>query len=367
MSGSIVRRHAIVGTGGIAHAHAKALRDLSDRAELVAAADIDEVRVKNFCDEWALPAAHTSLTAILEIGDVDVVHLCTPPGLHRDQAIEALEAGVHVVCEKPPTLSLAELDDIRAAEQRSSAWYATIFQHRFGSAAAHLRELAGSQLGQAMAAVCNTLWFRGPEYFDVPWRGLWRVEGGGPTMGHGIHQFDLLLSILGGWDDVTAVARLQARPTNTEDLSAAVVSFENGAVATIVNSLVSPRESSYLRFDYQNATVEIEHLYGYTDDEWVFTPANDREELATAWASGLKGQVSGHTAQVAAVLDALETETAPPVTSDQARNTLELIAAIYASSFTGEHIRRGDITPGSPFYSSMDGTGAPWPAVKEGR
>jgi len=265
-----------------------------------------------------------------------------------------------VLCEKPPVLSLAELD--RIAATATDAFFATVFQHRFGSGAARLRGLVGDpRLGRPTTAVCHTLWFRPDEYFAVPWRGNWEVEGGGPTMGHGIHQFDLLLSILGEWHEVVAVAARRAKPTATEDLSCALVTFENGAVATVVNSVVSPREQSYLRFDFEHASVELDHVYGYTDENWRVTAAPGHEdEVAAAWAAGPAGTPSGHTAQFAAVLSALAAGTPPPVSLPDTRLTVELIAAIYASAFTGERVLRGDIDRDSPFYHRMSGTGAPW-------
>jgi predicted dehydrogenase len=211
-----------------------------------------------------------------------------------------------------------------------------------------------------MVAVCNTLWLRTDEYFAVPWRGRWQTEGGGPTMGHGIHQFDLLLSILGDWREVVAVAARQARPTATEDLSCAIVTFASGAVATVINSLLSPRQTSYLRFDFEHATVELEHLYGYADTNWSVTAAPGHEEVTSAWAAGLAGRPSGHAAQIAEVLDALESGTPPPVPMADAIRTVELAAAIYASAFTRAPVTRGEIGPASPFYARMDGTGAPW-------
>ncbi len=93
----------------------------------------------------------------------------------------------------------------------------TVFQHRFGSGAQRLRALAAAgALGRPLLAVCHTTWFRDQAYFDVPWRGRWETEGGGPTMGHGIHQLDLLLSVLGEWAEVSAVARRQARRYDTD-------------------------------------------------------------------------------------------------------------------------------------------------------
>lgn len=352
---------AVAGTGVIAGIHAENLAQLGDRARLVAAADVDQGALAGFAARWSVPHGYPGLTELLDARSPDLVHLCTPPGAHREQAITCLKRGISVLCEKPPVRSLAELDEIAAAAG-GGARFATVSQHRFGSGAVRLRELvAAGRLGRPLAAMCHTLWFRPDEYFSAPWRGTWEAEGGGPTMGHGIHQVDLLLSVLGEWREVVAVAARQTKPTKTEDLSCAIVTFASGAVATVVNSLVSPKETSYLRFDFERATVQLEHLYGYTDDDWTVTPAPGfRDAVDAAWASGPRGWPSGHAAQFAAVLDALESNVDPPVTLPDARMTLELIAATYASAFTGRPVRRGEIGPESPFYQRMNGTGAPW-------
>lgn len=362
--GSRTFEFAMVGTGGIAAIHAGDIARMGDRARIVAAVDTDPQRLDDFCTKWSIPRRYPDLGAMLSYERPDVVALATPPGLHAEQAKATLAYGMTVLCEKPPARSLAELDEIGAAEAASGGRFATIFQHRFGSGAIALRNLvAAGTLGRPMTAVCDTLWFRPDSYFDSPWRGRWEAEGGGPTMGHGIHQLDLMLSILGPWREVVAVAARRARPTETEDLSAVIVTFESGAVATAVNSLLSPRETSYLRFDLEYATVELEHLYGYRDADWRITAAPGYEELVTAaWDAEPKGRASGHGAQFSAVLDALEQGVAPPVTFADSRSTLELIAACYAAAFTREPVARGQLRPDSPFYHRMDGSGAPWGA-----
>lgn len=356
-------RIGVVGTGGIAAAHADNIAGLGDRAELVAAADVDRSRLDAFCDRWRVPGRHQDLRSLIDRARPDLVHLCTPPGLHKEQALTCLSAGVDVLCEKPPALSLADMDEMAAAEAAGGASFATVFQHRFGSGVARLRSaMAAGALGRPMVAVCDTLWYRPDSYFAVPWRGDWEAEGGGPTMGHGIHQFDLLLSVLGPWEEVTAVAARRARPTATEDLSCAIVRFADGTLATVTNSLLSPRQTSYLRFDFEHATVEVEHLYGYGDDDWRVTAAPGHEEqVATAWEAGPSGRRSGHGAQFAAVLDALEAGEAPPVTLPRSRDTVEFVAAVYASAFERRPVRRGEIGPGSPFHRRMRGDGPPWP------
>nr|BFF19239.1 hypothetical protein GCM10025730_27600 [Promicromonospora thailandica] len=235
-------------------------------------------------------------------------------------------------------------------------------QHRFGHGIRQLRRLLDEgALGRALVATCDTLWYRAPEYFEVPWRGRWDTEGGGPTMGHGIHQFDLLLAALGPWAEVTAMAGRLARDVDTEDVSMAIVRFESGAMATVTNSLLSPRETSDLRFDTEAATIELSHLYGYTDADWTFTPAPGRDDVAARWQPDPDALPSGHLAQLVPTYRAFAAGEAPPVTVADTRGTLELVAAIYRSAFTGAVVRAGEITAGDPFHTSMRGTGPVWP------
>ncbi|WP_159944266.1 MULTISPECIES: Gfo/Idh/MocA family protein [unclassified Nocardiopsis] len=356
-------RVALVGTGNIARFHASALRSLEERAEIVAAVDVEPDTLAAFRSRFAIPAGYGDLAVMLERERPELVHVCTPPGLHRSQVEACLGAGASVLVEKPPALSLAEAEKMAAAEGGARGpWLATVFQHRFGSGARRVRALADAGvLGRPLVAACHTTWFRPQEYFDVPWRGRWETEGGGPTMGHGIHQMDLLLFLLGEWTEVSAVARRQARDVETEDVSLAHVAFANGAVASVVNSLVSPQEESRIRIDYERATVELVHLYGYGDSDWRITPAPGcEEELTAAWEAGEHGADSGHHAQISRVLDALRGGTAPPVTSAEALRTLRLVAGVYASAFEGRPVTPADLGPESPFHTRMDGGGVRW-------
>ncbi len=356
-------RTAIVGTGGIATAHAQALRAHGGRASLVAAVDVDPGRAGAFAEAWAVPKVYPTLTDMLNDAQVDLVHLCTPPSSHAPLALECLRAGVSVLVEKPPTLSLAELDALADASRESGAHVATVLQHRFGAGAVRLRAMAGAgELGRSLVATCATQWYRDDAYFEVPWRGRWETEGGGPTMGHGIHQFDLLLSVLGPWESVMAVAARRARRVETEDVSMAIVTFADGTVASVINSLLSPRQTSALRFDFERATIELEHLYGYTDADWTVTAAPGHSDVETRWAASRTSSeaASGHTGQLAAVYDALDAGVAPPVTLAETRRTMEFIAALYASAFTGKRVHSGQIGPDHPFATRMNGTGTPW-------
>jgi len=350
-------RAAIVGTGGIARAHARALQAFPDQVELVAATDVDAGRLDKFGDEWSVPGRYPSLAEMLAGERLDLVHLCTPPGVHAGDAIAVLEAGATVVCEKPPCVSLAEFDRIADVESRSPGHFVGIFQHRFGTAAEGARRLVDEErLGRPLVAVCHTLWYRDDAYYDVEWRGRWDTEGGGPTMGHGIHQIDLLGHLLGDWTELSAHAPRLARDVETEDVSFAYMTFANGSVASIVNSVLSPRQESYLRFDFERGTLEVSHLYGHKLDSWTYTPVQGHEgDDPPAWPPAEPDVPSGHQAQMAEVLASLRAGTRPATTGAGLRRTVEIVTAIYASSFTGQRVRREDLDADNPFYHQLDG------------
>jgi predicted dehydrogenase len=340
-------RVAIVGTGGIATVgHLPALRAEAHRAELVAAVDADAARVKEFCLEHGVPAAYSELDQMLAEQRPDLVHICTPPFTHAGQVAACLAAGSWVWCEKPPCLSLAEYDAMTAAERAGGPYATVVYQHRFGSGARRLRELvAQGALGRPLVAQCVTAWYRGHDYFEAPWRGRWETEGGGPTMGHGIHQMDLMLSVLGDWTEVRAMTGTLDRRIETEDVSLAMVRFTSGAMASVVNSVLSPREESYLRFDFTEATVELRHLYGYRDADWTYTPALPAPDQEVP---------SSHAAQLAVLLDSLERGERPPASGAEGRQTLEFVTGLYASAHTGHPVLRSQITPDFPYYQRLN-------------
>ncbi|PNV35816.1 oxidoreductase [Streptomyces sp. DH-12] len=356
---SVRRRVAVVGTGAdVSGGHLPALEAHADRVELVAAVDVDPGRLGAFrAEAGERVAGFTSTEAMLDAVRPDLVLIGTPPSLHREQTVAALKAGAWVLCEKPLCLSLAEYDEIAAAEAASGAYASVIFQHRYGSGAVHARELIrGGELGAPLVAHCQTTWHRDAAYCSVPWRGRWATEGGGPTVGHGIHQYDLLLHLLGEWEEVQAMAARLVHATESEDVSTALTRFRSGASATVVNSVLSPDEVSRVRVDCADATVELTHLYGHANGDWVYTPApHVAEERVAAWREVGEDVPSSHTAQMGSVLDALDAGARPPGSGREARDTLEFAAALYKAAFTGRAVRAGEIGPGDPFHEAMHG------------
>ncbi|WP_328334256.1 MULTISPECIES: Gfo/Idh/MocA family protein [unclassified Streptomyces] len=355
-------RTAVVGTGSIARgSHLPALAILAGdgAVEIVAVLDVVEEAARAAAEEFAVPGVFTDLDTLLDEVRPDLVVLCTPPSLHREQAVAAVRAGAHVWCEKPPCPSLADYDAVTAAAGKEPGAPATafVFQHRFGSGARHVRRLLNEgAFGRPLVAHCQTTWYRDADYYAVPWRGRWDTEGGGPAMGHGIHQTDLLLDLMGPWREVRAMAARLVHDVQTEDVSTAQVRFANGAVATVVNSVLSPDEVSRIRIDCELATIELTHLYGYRNADWRITPAPGvPEETVLAWRGFGPDEPSSHLAQLRALVADIQAGTPHPTSGEGGRQIVEFTAALYKSAFTDAPVRAGEIGPGDPFYAAMHG------------
>jgi len=353
-----VARIAVVGTGGIANSHLAAIRSAGERASVVAAVDVEQERVEAFRDKYDIPTAYVDVAEMLAAKKPDLVHVCTPPGTHTELSLQCMEAGAWVLCEKPLCGSLADLDRIGAVEERTGAYCSSVYQWRFGSGAQHLLELIRSgALGRLLVGVCQTTWYRDHAYFEVPWRGKWATELGGPTMGHGIHAMDLFLWLMGDWQEVSAMIGTLDRDIEVEDVSMATVRFASGALGSIVNSVLSPRQETYLRFDFQAATVELKGLYGYSNENWTYSiPDGGDESSLAGWRDIPTDIPSSHAAQVESMLDSLERGERPAASGEEARRTLEFITALYKSAATGERVTPGSIGPDDPFYNHVGGT-----------
>ncbi|TCC15479.1 Gfo/Idh/MocA family protein [Kribbella sindirgiensis] len=367
-------RIAIVGCGNISRRHAEAYAN-TGRTELVGVADIVEAKAQELAGKYG-GTPYASVTELLAAEDPDLVSVTTPPGSHAEIAIEILAAGKSVLLEKPPVLSLAEMDAVAEAERVSAGSVWVIFQHRHGSGALRAADLLGrGALGRPLVAVCETLWFRPLSYFDPDWRGTWVGEGGGPTLGHGIHQIDLLLHLLGPWRTINATAVRLGRPVEFEDVSMASVIFESDAVGTVINSLLSPRELSRIRIDTSGGTLEVNHVYGYSDGDWTFHPAPDAAKAAALgidpgvrktaiessvaddpWTASAGDDVpSNHEAQISRLIDDLQAGRSHETTLAGTRPTMEFVTALYASAITGRPVHRTDLTPDHPFYQALHG------------
>jgi predicted dehydrogenase len=309
--------------------------------EVAALCDLDPARLGSVGDAFGIEERVTDFDALLARPDIDILDICTPPALHREMILKALNAGKHVVCEKPLVGSLKEVDEIIEAETRARGRLMPIFQYRYGDGAMQAKRIIEAGIaGKPYAGVAETFWRRTAEYYDNPWRGRWRTELGGVLMTHAIHIHDLATFLLGPVARVFARTATRVNAIEVEDCVSASWLMENGALLSATATLGSVDEVSRLRLHFENVTFESAHTaYSPGDGPWTVLPADDetarRIEDALAGWEPVGRRFQG---QMKAFHAALDAGGPPPVTSLDARRSLELVTAIYESAGTGRDV-----------------------------
>jgi predicted dehydrogenase len=310
-------------------------------ASVVAIADVDEARRTKAAKDWGVTAVD-SLDALLAAG-VDVVDLCTPPGLHEAQISQCLAAGVHVICEKPLVDSVAACDRLRTmaadALATTGARLMPILQYRFGDGALQARALVEAGLtGRLFTASASTWWRRGRGYYaEAPWRGTWAGERGGSVLTHSIHIHDLLTWIGGPLAEVRASTATRVNEIETEDCAVAIGRTVDGGLVSMNVTLGAATESSRLVWHFEHVTITSSTSpYDPAAGPWTFEFRRAAtEEAAGAVLAAVAPTKPLFTGQFQGFVDALRDGTAAPITLDDAQATLELVTAWYRSARTG--------------------------------
>lgn len=345
---------AVIG-GGIGRAHIQeGYATLPDQFRVLALCDIDPARLESVGAAFAIPRRTQSFAEILAMPDIDVVDICTPPSLHLEQCLAALAAGKHVVCEKPLVGSLAEADQLIAAQANAAGRLMPVFQYRFGNGLQKARHIIRSGLaGTPYLATVETAWKRDAAYYAVPWRGKFATELGGALLGHAIHAHDLLCYLMGPVASVFARTATLVNPIEVEDTAVASLELASGALASLSVTLGSAREISRLRLCFQHVTFQSAlSPYAPADDPWQIIPASSA--AAASIDAALQGwhfvpsRFAGlFTALHAALLSGEEL----PVTLADARASLELVTALYHSSASAAPVAL-PLLPSHPKYQS---------------
>ena len=335
---------AVVGLG-IGAEHIAALCQLPDNYKLHTLCDLNEELGESLCKENSGTHFTRDIEEVFSSSEIDIVDICLPPHLHLGAILKALESGKHVVCEKPLVTSLSELDQLERTVKRTGRQVFPVFQYRFGPAAEQLLALIDAGVaGNALVASLETHWDRDKNYYDVPWRGTWAGEQGGAILTHAIHSHDWLTWIFGPVKSV--YANLATRVNSIEVEDCAVLNFEmqSGALASSSITLGAAGDSSRLRFCFSELTAESGTApYAPAGDKWTFTSrCNDKQsevdritQSALTQNSQANVGYAGFFRAISRELDAVGSAGSadiPVVTLQDARQSIELATAIYASS-----------------------------------
>jgi predicted dehydrogenase len=344
-------RVAVVGLG-VGFEHVSAYRQLSDRFELAAVCEPVSAKLDLATRYLGVRLGVESFDELLALDGIDVVDVCTPPGLHVDMVQRILESGRDAICEKPLAGSLAEVDALAACERDTGRRLMPIFQYRFGHGVERMRRLLDAGVaGKPYVASVETFWRRGPDYYAVKWRGRFDTELGGVCVSHAIHAHDLLVSLLGPVQRVYARTATRVNQIETEDCAVATLEFESGALATLTATLGSARESSRLRLSFEHLSVESGlSPYQPGSEPWTFEPMTPRAaKRIDATLEGFEPGPERYPGQFAAFHRALREGGELPVSVADARAAIELVTAIYHSAQSGEPVEL-PLGPEHPLY-----------------
>jgi predicted dehydrogenase len=199
-----VLKFGILGCGVIGPHHARAIAGL-DGAELVATADVNPERAEKLAVEYGC-SPYSSLWEMLSGTDLDAVCVCTPSGMHAQDAIAAMEAGKDVVIGKPVDVSLGAADRLLEAWRASGRKATVVSQHRFDAATFAVHDAIGhGDFGRLTLGYVEVPWWRSQAYYDSGgWRGTLELDGGGVLINQAIHSVDLLQWFMGPVVGVTA-------------------------------------------------------------------------------------------------------------------------------------------------------------------
>jgi predicted dehydrogenase len=320
----------IVGLGPASLPHSKSLIDLKDRVDVRWAVSRSQERTAAFAKQFPFPTT-TDLAAALADPSVDAAIVLTPPSSHLEASTQCLEAGKHVLVEKPLELTVARGEQLVANARKSGKVFAVTLQHRFRPASLRLKAaLNGGELGALEAASITVPWWRPQAYYDEPGRGTMARDGGGVLLTQAIHSLDLFRSLVG----VSKFVAAQVRTTSlhrmeTEDYVSALLEIGNGAPATLMTTTAAyPGHPERIEIigskghaSLVGGRLELAFLHGRNE-------VVEAEGSTGSGANIMDFPHDAHRAVIADFLDAIEKGHEPVVTGEEALDSQRLVDAI---------------------------------------
>jgi predicted dehydrogenase len=345
-------RTALIGCGKVGQIHAVALRDLP-ASSFVAVCDRDPRRASAFAERYGT-RAYTDVGAMLRGPAPQVVVVCTPHPLHAEAVIQAAEAGVHALVEKPLAASLADCDAMLTASRRARTRLGVISQRRLYEPVLRMKEsIDAGKIGKPVLGTFAMFSWRDQAYYQSdPWRGKWATEGGGVLVNQSPHQLDLLRWFMGEIDEVSGYwANLNHPYIEVEDTALAMIRFKNGGLGSVVTSL-SQKPGIYTKVHIHGAngaSVGVETDRGATFvagvSEVSEPPLNDlwtipgEEHLLAEFQAEDRArfrQINAtshyHALQIQDFLNAVLENRPPLVTGEDGRAVVAMFTAIYRSN-----------------------------------
>ncbi len=342
-------RVGIIGCGVIAPSHIHSFRQFAD-VEVAWACDLVEQKACAIAERHGIAGISTDYREILDDASVDAISICTDHASHAPVAVDALEAGKHVLCEKALAANAEGLRQMLAAKQaHPELVFGGVFQHRIDAAIRYLKELvAAGAFGTMLSGSVSLRCLRTNDYYNADrWRGTWEQEGGSVLINQAIHYIDAIVWVMGG---VRALSGTFANLTHgeaieTEDTAVASLVYHSGALGSLEATSSSHMHwhpsirlsGSAGSLDLVGGKAQTVHF----EDEALQREVSERfEAFETAKQEGPGKSYYGpsHPAQIADFVAAVREGREPFVTVGSAAHTVEVVLGIYQSQREGRRI-----------------------------
>lgn len=319
----------IIGLGGIARQHCAAIATL-DNVQIVAVADLFEEPRRHYMETYDIPKGYSSHTELLQDDQVDAVAVVLGHQLHHRLTVDALNAGKHVLVEKPMALTLEQCDDmIATADANDRKLMVGQTQHFYGTSLAAKAILDSGELGPLITAVCymSKNWGhsgRRPQYRS-------RYHGGGMWLSNGVHVVDRLTWVMASQAmSVSAAIGTRAHYQASDDSATAFIRYKNGLAGVAVSVGFADGAPDYsCQVICANGTLRFsQHGEKYVrvgkGDEWEDRPFVDPPaEFTNEWI---------------AFAEAIEQNLEPATHGRYGRHIMEILLGAEESAITNEEV-----------------------------
>ncbi len=345
-------RTAVIGGGKVGHTHAQALASLPE-SEFVAVCGRDLGRTQAFAARYGVKA-FVDVGQMIAVTGAQAVMVCTPHPVHAVPAIAAMEAGAHVLVEKPFASTLQDCDAMIASANAASVKLGVISQRRWYEPVMRVKKaLNAGKIGRPILGLVMLLGWRDKAYYESDgWRGTWDGEGGGVLVNQAPHQLDLLQWFMGPIAEMFGYRDNLNHPfIEVEDTAVAAIRFTNGGLGSIVvSNSQRPGLFGKVHVHGENgASVGVQTDGGSMFISGMTTvqepPINDlwtvpgEDHLLEKWQAEDKATFETldatshyHRLQVQDFLQAILEDRDPLVTALDGRVTVEMFTAIYRSN-----------------------------------
>ena len=337
-------KFGIIGAGMIGHFHAKAITAMTG-GTLHSVFDLRQEAAEKLAGEYG-GTAYSDMAEFLANEELEIVTVGTPSGAHLEPSMAALNAGKHVICEKPLEITLERIDQLTAAAEANGKTIAAVLNRRFHPGMDAFKKASDEgRFGTLTNASAYVKWYRDQAYYDsAGWRGTWALDGGGALMNQSIHTVDSLLYLAGPVKSVQAnTACLAHERIEVEDIVVAIVEFESGARGVIECSTCTWSKDGHPARVQLSGTEGSVFLADEAFEIWDFM--EEKPEDAEIQSTLMKGQEAGlgandpsainfyqHQRNFEEVVNAIAEGREPTTSASEARKPVALITAIYESA-----------------------------------